>query len=189
MGFQQAAYNAGVKAGSSKKKFIIITVAAVILLSVVLIMIFSHSSKEFSYNELRIKLSSSYKEPDTKLSLKMLTSSLMKARPDYTLVNSDKTVYIYRDDKATNQYNSLSDYAAATKSAYAGAENAQIQQRGSYYYFIADGEMIGSDEKAKSVVAVFESAKAFWTVDIGGYAKQFSEKSYLENLDTVAFKG
>ena len=187
MGFTQAAYDAGYKAGKSKKKGLIIAiVAAVIIIPVIIIMIVSSQPKEFSCQELRIKLSSGYKEPDPTLRLKISTSSVLSDKPEYILVDSGDTAYFYRDEKGS--YSNLEQYAQDTKNGFKGAESASLYKKGDYYYFVSDGKMIGSDSSAKSVVAMFESKNAFWTIDIGGMANTFSEKKILGFMDTVTFK-
>ena len=174
--------------GKSRKKWIILgIVAAAILIPVIIIMIRGSADKEFSYKELHITLNGGYSEPSGKKNFELFKANIGKSQPNYTLLNSDNTVYIYRYDKAESSYANLDEFAEYKRASYKGNENAQIISRNNYRYIIANGKMT-NDKDAKSVVAFYESKNAFWIVETGGYASQFSESQNLKYTDSVKFK-
>lgn len=172
-------------APKKKSRLPLVLVLAVIFVPVILIMLNSNKTKEFSYEELRITLTNDFKERDAMTDLQHI--DFTKAHVDYTLDGTTKSVFIYRDEKSTDSFASLSDYALYTMGCYPNTESETFQSRHGYHYFYATGEVDGSDTPSKVLVAMYESDDAFWTIEISMYETQFDESDAFEWADSVTF--
>lgn len=173
------------------KKGILIAILVIAVIGTFIIMIFSHSTKEYIYREFHITLNNGFRELDLTEKLH-LTSAFGYESPDYSLIHDGQTMYLYRYNKSDYNISDLEEFGEKARESFDG-DPTMLSWRNSYCYFEITKDMVNSKtgtatgNKQKSVVAVFKSSDAFWVVDIGEDEKTFREEDYLKMTDTVKF--